>query len=799
MEIPIKTIYDVTNKRFLNDAGTEITDANLYPSAVFGQEFWHNVQLVSGLISRKYDKLPLGATAEILIDNDYSNPCPILPIPAGNENWTAGTGSEYYYNGTDITTKPVIVYFDDAQVVEGTKGSLAAGTWAWDSASTRLYVRLGDSTSPDEKTAGYVEFKETRTATNPFIEIDGDTFNAAGSWYDTDTQQFRDPVITDGELSYYVTAKTLQFFRRIGTSKEETGTTEQIQMIAPGTAINFIIFEFPFICRNKYLGQGYTLNITGSNIYTKAEVEALLREGRELQFSADGSNWHDTQDPETDLYWRERYPDGEWGEAVTISQTLRVRIQYSVNGSTDWHDEYTQSDFYLRFSRDVGVTWEDAILFRVNGVNGVNAFIYIGYASDNQGNGFSLIPTDSLKYRAEIHRTAIIADPAASDFQGAIWVKYLGDKGETGAAATVAIGEVNTVEPDVPAGATNMGTTHDAIWNLLIPRGRTGDIGNTGAAITSAEFVGDDIVFGRDFGGGVTLENAVEALRGPTGPDAEYFGMTFTSANLVNGVLTITHNRGLIMGLPGCISFEKTPGHYKSITLDDEACDWYLNHVDVDLAIYNIGSETWYCAFGARPGADGDDSIVPGPTGPTGPAKYSWFGFADSATGAGYTTAYSGQDYLGFSANQDTPFPPEEVTGAEFTWIFSKGNTGAPGAGSTMPGPKGETGADNTRTDIASYTGGHTMDYADKGVYMRFTGATTCTVIFPQGLTFSAGDKGDFFQAGAGTLSIAGMTGVYLNDVDGGSCDIAISRQGAFWVCTDSDCYDIGGTVTEVT
>ena len=44
------------------------------------------------------------------------------------------------------------------------------------------------------------------------------------------------------------------------------------------------------------------------------------------------------------------------------------------------------------------------------------------------------IPSDTLKYRAEIHATEEIASPGASDFSGATWVKYIGDDGATGPA-----------------------------------------------------------------------------------------------------------------------------------------------------------------------------------------------------------------------------------------------------------------------------------------------------------------------------------------------------------------------------
>ncbi len=59
-------------------------------------------------------------------------------------------------------------------------------------------------------------------------------------------------------------------------------------------------------------------------------------------------------------------------------------------------------------------------------------FIYVAYASDASGTGWSLTPTDALKYRAEIHSNTELT-PVESDFSGATWEKYLGDDGEDGA------------------------------------------------------------------------------------------------------------------------------------------------------------------------------------------------------------------------------------------------------------------------------------------------------------------------------------------------------------------------------
>ena len=53
-------------------------------------------------------------------------------------------------------------------------------------------------------------------------------------------------------------------------------------------------------------------------------------------------------------------------------------------------------------------------------------------------------------------------------------------KGNTGSAATIAIGSVTTGEPGTPATVTNSGTSSAAVFDFSIPRGEKGDTGNTG-------------------------------------------------------------------------------------------------------------------------------------------------------------------------------------------------------------------------------------------------------------------------------------------------------------------------------
>lgn len=63
----------------------------------------------------------------------------------------------------------------------------------------------------------------------------------------------------------------------------------------------------------------------------------------------------------------------------------------------------------------------------IQGETGTESYLYVAYAAQNDGQGFSLVPANSLKYRAEIISRTPISNPVWNDFAAAEWVKYLGD------------------------------------------------------------------------------------------------------------------------------------------------------------------------------------------------------------------------------------------------------------------------------------------------------------------------------------------------------------------------------------
>ncbi len=112
-----------------------------------------------------------------------------------------------------------------------------------------------------------------------------------------------------------------------------------------------------------------------------------------------------------------------------------------------------------------------------DGTDGTSMYTYVAYATDNSGTGFSLTPTDLLKYRAEIHVTSPLTPPTSTDFSGATWVKYIGDDGEDGG------GGGGTVAPELHLDFAEAGL--EFIYNVPYSMKFTSQVSEAGDATLS--------------------------------------------------------------------------------------------------------------------------------------------------------------------------------------------------------------------------------------------------------------------------------------------------------------------------
>jgi len=278
-----KANYDVYNKRYLNADGTALgTSSDNYPGITLTQKQIFNLQLVNGAITTKYHGISTGQVATFNVDNDWNNTQIVAGLP--NDYWTNTSGSEYSHY---IPVAPSSVTFDGVAATLGTAGSLTAGQYAYDETNKKIIVRLADSASPATKDDDYVLVTIVNSSGTPLALFAGsDVFNLSNSWYDTTTSTWRNPVITDGELSWSLNGNTVDFYSKI-LAKENIDAIAQIKIYAIGTGALEDTIKLPHFILRNILDNGDTtqLEITGINFYNKEEVDSKLSGKIDKDFS----------------------------------------------------------------------------------------------------------------------------------------------------------------------------------------------------------------------------------------------------------------------------------------------------------------------------------------------------------------------------------------------------------------------------------------------------------------------------------------------------------------------------------
>jgi len=286
-KIPLKIYFNKTTAQVLNSNGTVVQDEQKLPFIRLLEKKVINLQVLnSNTITDKYEEFESGTTADFRLDNDFLNPQLIRTFLNGSGEWLASATANEYYYALAIDEEPATVYENASAMTKGTVGALASGEWAYgdnDSiGESRVYVRLADDTDPDTKAAGWLTYKYSDGDYTP-LYVYSDSFNAAGSWYDEGTQSFRDPDITDGEITFELNANTDNFYDRVtadtatGTQQAYSRTKAQIMLFNPGDAEIFDSLMMQFLSYNVFLNDGQVqLDVATLTVYTKAEVDALV-------------------------------------------------------------------------------------------------------------------------------------------------------------------------------------------------------------------------------------------------------------------------------------------------------------------------------------------------------------------------------------------------------------------------------------------------------------------------------------------------------------------------------------------
>ena len=265
----------------------------------------------------------------------------------------------------------------------------------------------------------------------------------------------------DGEMLRYTEAvvpvsqtNTEELTTWLGTSEGKDGLNAELIGYDKTGEEAFVLQIKGFSVRNR-LGSVGEPTVIPSEYLNADQVRALIAAGAVLQFSPDGNAWKDSQE-EGDVYMRFRSASdasAAWSPAIALPQGapgtdgknayLYVRYASDAEGTGFSPAPSSALPFIGILVTDTELTSVDAAAFTGKwvryqgekgepGEDGKSAYTYVAYASDNTGASFSLTPTSGLKYRAELHSDAPLASPNAADFADAVWVKYIGDDG-TGA------------------------------------------------------------------------------------------------------------------------------------------------------------------------------------------------------------------------------------------------------------------------------------------------------------------------------------------------------------------------------
>ena len=303
-------------------------------------------------------------------------------------------------------------------------------------------------------------------------------FAVANDWDTTTTPQLRvtEGITVEGNAVRVplTETNTEELIAALGTNESATFGCELAGFETGETTPGFLL-QFDISIRNRRAdaGTGRPAPVSDGS-YTAAQIRALFAAKMAVQLSEDGETWYDAEIdetvPETAKWYRFRNAlvGNGWSDPLPLIAGPRgiagtIEVGTVTTGAAGTQAEVTNSgdehDAVLDFKIPQGArgnaatvrvgsvemvatddppevtnsgTATDAVFnFKIprgpTGATGHEAYLYVAYAENTDGRGFSLLPADSRKYRAEIQTDAPIDTPTLADFAGASWQKYIGD------------------------------------------------------------------------------------------------------------------------------------------------------------------------------------------------------------------------------------------------------------------------------------------------------------------------------------------------------------------------------------
>jgi hypothetical protein len=276
----------------------------------------------------------------------------------------------------------------------------------------------------------------------------------------------------------------------------------------------------------------------------------------------------------------------------------------------DLDQEIPLQEDWLVFQKD-----SNRIVYKApkSDIEGEDAFVYVGYADDDIGTGFTLTFDPSKDYIAFKSTNVEIPNPVASDFAG-LWKKYKGETGEKGDAATIQVGTVTTVNPGDSATVVNSGDEHSAVFNFEIPQGEKGK-GIVSIAKTGTVGLIDTYTISYDDSTTTTFD-VTNGEQGDAGRGIVSIEKTKTVGLVDTYTITYTDNTtstfDVINGQNGIDGVSFTPkGAYNALTeyvANDVVSYLGSTWIALQTTTGNTPEEGAYWTLNAAKGADGEGS-----------------------------------------------------------------------------------------------------------------------------------------------------------------------------------------------
>ena len=248
----------------------------------------------------------------------------------------------------------------------------------------------------------------------------------------------------------------------------------------------------------------------------------------------------------TEEQWTEQ-SDGTYALTIPASQTGRTNNKYVANLEvTDGSAQVVSADKLVKNEdgsitlKDFSEPWSGRVITVAAGQHG--SIIHFGTAVTGTG--------EQTSADLELRAAAMVGDVyintntfenytcVAVSSTTSTW-RYEGtNKGATGSAATIAVGDVETLPEGSNATVENTGNANDAVFKFGIPRGATGATGNgiQSIAYTSTAPDGSFVYTITFTNGGTTTFTAPIGRQGAKGDTGEPFAIykTYTSVTAMN-------------------------------------------------------------------------------------------------------------------------------------------------------------------------------------------------------------------------------------------------------------------------